>query len=178
MNTKIINIIGAPGAGKTTIAALIFAKLKLYSKKVEYIQEIAKNLVWMEKYSQLNNQYSLSNKQYQILNNINGKVEYIVTDGPLLNGLYYNRYNKDNVCDIKKTEKFIIDSYNKFNNINIYIHRGDFPYEQEGRIQTEKESDEIDKILIEILNSLNIEYKEFNSNTKNLDNIIEYILSF
>ena len=44
--TYIINLLGGPGCGKSTIAALIFAKLKLHEKKysVEYVQEYAKYL--------------------------------------------------------------------------------------------------------------------------------------
>ncbi len=46
--TYIINFIGGPGIGKTTLSALIFAKLKLHENKyvVELVQEYAKTLVW------------------------------------------------------------------------------------------------------------------------------------
>ena len=44
VKTYVINIIGAPGVGKTTISALLFAKLKLRGYICEYVQEYAKKL--------------------------------------------------------------------------------------------------------------------------------------
>lgn len=52
--TCVINIIGGPGLGKTTMAALIFANLKKKGFIVEYVQEYAKKLVWQKKFSKLN----------------------------------------------------------------------------------------------------------------------------
>jgi len=175
--TKVINLIGGPGAGKTVTAALLFARLKILGKSAEYIQEVAKTLVWTKQFDAINNQHALSNKQYKILKMINGNVDYIITDGPLLNGLYYNQHNPDNVCDIAKTEKFIMQWYNEFENINLYLIRGDFTYEQAGRMQTEKEALEIERTLQMILDNKSIPYKEFTTDIANIDNMIKYILS-
>lgn len=176
--TIIINLIGPPGAGKTTIAALLFAKLKILGKKTEYAQEVAKTLVWAQRFDDLNNQHNVSNKQYKILKMINGNVEYIVTDGPLLNGLYYNRHNVNNVCDIKKTEEFIMKCYKKFDNINIYITRGNFEYEQAGRIETEQQSHEIEGMLRSILDEKNIKYQTFKINIDDTDRLIDEIITY
>lgn len=103
MNTKIINFIGGPSAGKTTLSALLFSEMKMRGYNVEYVQEYAKNLVWMEDYETLNNQYLVSKTQADLFEKIDGKVEYIITDACLLHGIYYNRYNPENVSNIEKT---------------------------------------------------------------------------
>lgn len=60
--TKVINFIAGPGAGKTTLACLFFAQLKLKGYVCEYISEFAKTLVWEENYELLNDQYYVSKK--------------------------------------------------------------------------------------------------------------------
>ena len=53
--TFVINFIGAPGTGKTTICSLVFAHLKIAGYVVEYVQEYAKKLVWEGQFEILNN---------------------------------------------------------------------------------------------------------------------------
>jgi hypothetical protein len=65
----------------------------------ELVQEYAKQLVWAEKYEELNNQYHVSKTQYDWLKAVDGKVEYIVTDSPLLLGLVYNKIYAGNVSN-------------------------------------------------------------------------------
>ena len=44
--TLIVNLFGAPSAGKSTMMALVFAKLKLNGCNVEMAPEYAKKKVW------------------------------------------------------------------------------------------------------------------------------------
>jgi adenylate kinase family enzyme len=176
--TFVINIIGAPGVGKTTISALLFAKLKLCGYVCEYVQEYAKKLVWMKDFDTLNNQYHVTKKQFELLQQINGHVDFIVTDGPLIHGIYYNKYNKDNISNVDKTEKYILDCFNKFNNINIVLDRINRKYETEGRIQSEDEAKDIDIVLKHLLKINSIEYKNYPSEEKSVQNIIDFIISF
>lgn len=176
--TYLINFISGPGSGKTTMCALIFANLKMKGFVAEYIQEYAKTLVWTKNFETLNNQYHVTQTQYNLLKMINGQVDFILTDGPLLHALYYNKYNEDNTSNVEKTEKLIINSYNQFNNINIFLDRGDFKYEQQGRIQTENESREIDTILKNLFEPYNIPYEIFKSTPENVEPIVNYIIDF
>lgn len=182
MNKKtcIVNLIGGPCIGKTTMSALIFAKLKLHKNKyvVEYIQEYAKHLVWTKNFDILNNQYYVSQHQYKLLEQMNGCLDYIVTDGPIIQGLYYNLHNKDNISNIDKTEKFILKCHKEFNNINIFLTRGDFEYESQGRLQTEEEAREIDVILKHLLKQNNIDFITFDasSDEEYINKIVDYII--
>lgn len=174
---KVINVIGGPGVGKTTTTFLLYAKLKIAGAFVEHVSEYAKKLVWAKNFDTLNNQYHVSTKQYEYLVSVYGRVQYVITDGSLLHGLYYNRYNLTNVSNVELTEKKILEYYHHFDNINIYLTRGDFKYEQAGRIQTEDEAREVDVKLRSILDDYNIPYKVFKSDEKVIDDMVSYILN-
>jgi nicotinamide riboside kinase len=179
MRTKIINLVGSPSSGKSLIAALLFAELKMMHKRAEYVQEYAKTLVWQNRLDELANQYNVTTEQYKMIKSVNGKVEYICLDSPLLLGIYYNRYHPDNVSNVEKTEKMILDKIKEFDNIYIFIERNkEFPYEIEGRIHNEKESDDISIKLMEILKEFKIPYKSFRSDKSNIKEMIEYIKAF
>ena len=177
--TYVINLICGPGGGKSTLSALLFAKLKLNKKKyiVEYVQEYAKHLVWTKQFDILNNQYYVTQYQYKLLKQMNDAVDFIVTDGPLIQGMYYNMHNRDNISNVEKTEKYIVDCHSEFRNINIFLNRGNFEYETQGRLQTEEESREIDVILKHLLKQKHIEFAVFDAcaDDANINKIIEYI---
>ena len=173
--TYVINIIGGPGIGKTTISALLFANLKIKGYICEYVQEFAKKLVWLKDYDTLNNQFFVSREQYTLLKQIDGQVDFLITDGPLIHGIYYNNYNKDNNSNTDKVEKFILDSINKIN-INIVLDRVERDYETEGRIQTEQESKDIDVILKHILRTNNFTFLSFRAEPDEIENITNEII--
>lgn len=57
----------------------------------------------------------------------------------------------------------ILKYISEFDNINIYIERGNHQYEKIGRIHTEEEAKYLDGELVKCLNRYNIEYKIFKS---------------
>ena len=176
-NTKVINFIAGPGAGKTLMAALVFGKMKLLGEKVEYIQEYAKKLVWLNDMFRFNDQYYVNIKQFELLKSVVGHVDYIVTDSSLLLGMYYNRYYIHNISNVDKTEHIIFDCYKQFNNINIYLKRNKkAEYETIGRVQNYEEALAADRGSLRILGEYDIQYKTFESSEKEVNNIVNYIL--
>jgi hypothetical protein len=176
-----INIIGAPGVGKSTISALLFANMKIRGYIVEYVQEYVKKLVWTRDFESINNQYYLSKKTFETLNQIvsSGSIEFCISDGPLLHGLVYNLQNSNNTSNIEKTEKFILDCISKFNNINIYLEP--VPgrlYETAGRIHTEEESKQVGNLLKELLEKNKMIFVSFPADPNIITKIIEYIQQF
>lgn len=178
MKTFVVNIIGGPGSGKTSNAAFLYYKLKLKGRNVEYINEYAKKLVWLKDFETLNDQYLVSIKQFRLFKAMQDKVQFIVTDACLLHGIYYNRYYPDNVSNVDKTQKQILEWYSMFNNINIFLVRGSFPYEQAGRYQTEVEAKKIDSHMEDILIECGVKYMKYNPDEQPIDDVLKYILSF
>lgn len=176
MKTKVINIIGAPSAGKSIFCSLIFAELKMMHYSSEICSEYVKHLIWKKEFETLCNQYYVTQQQYKMFKAINGAVEYIVTDGSLIHGLYYNRIQENNICDVKKTEKKIKEWLNEFENIYVFLERGDHPYEIGGRIHTEEQSKMIEYELQELLDELQMKYIKIKSSKSNVSKIIEYIM--
>ena len=161
----VVNIVSGPGAGKTTLSALLFYHLKTLKVKCEYVQEFAKNLVWKKQYEQLNDQYYVSCQQYLLFACLQNEVDVIVTDGSLLHGLYYNRYYADNTSNIDKTETMILDKFNEFDNYVCFLQRHpSIAYEKSGRYQTEAEAVAIDDKLREIMDQHNIKYTTIEAN--------------
>lgn len=169
---------GSPGSGKTTMAALIFADLKMRGHLSELVQEYVKHLVWKGDIETIMNQYFVSKKQYELFKNVNGKVDFIVTDGSLIHGLYYNQSHAGNVSNVEKTDKKIKEYINEFENVFVFLERGSWQYEKEGRIHTEEQSVVISNELKKLLNDLNVPYKCFASNKDSLSSIIDYVLGF
>ena len=177
MKTKVINLISSPSGGKSVCAGLIFAELKIRGFVTEYAQEYIKNLIWRGELEAIKNQYWVTYQQYLLLRGINNKVQYIVTDGSLIHGLYYNKTYHDNVSNIEKTDTKIREWISEFDNIYIFLERGDYKFEQEGRIHTYEQSLEIQKDLKNLLDEMGLEYLTIKSDRNNIDKIVEYILA-
>ena len=184
LETTYITLVGGAGIGKTTISSLLFAELKLLGKKADLIPEIVRDKIWMDKTSDLDNQYYISKKQYEKFLSRRGKVEYVVSDTSLINGLYYNNHNINNVCDTNKTLNSIMKWFHDFNNIVIYIKRGThYNYDSAGRLHSFEESLRADEKLLEYLKRYSINYitlesspdikKEVEILAKTIINIIE-----
>ena len=60
----VVNLLGAPCAGKSTLAALVFSKLKMLGVSCEIVTEFAKDLVWDNSLNSLNNQLYVFSEQF------------------------------------------------------------------------------------------------------------------
>jgi len=173
----IINLVGGPGSGKSLYSAYLFTMLKIKGYNVEYTQEYAKDLVWRKKYDVLRNQHIVSYHQYKALKGAAKYVDAVITDGSLIHSFYYNRYTEINYSNIELTEEQIEKYFNKFENIVIYLKRNPkYPYQKEGRYQTEEEAKEIDKKMKNILKEKRIKYKEIMADMDNVDDMLKYII--
>ena len=156
--TKVINIIGGPGCDKSLYSAAIVLFLNLHHKTVETIPDYAKSLVWQKNFEVLKNQYFIAQRQYEMLNLLDGQVQYLITECSLPQVLYYNENYADNICDIGKTRAQILEWYGQHNNVNIMVERGEKKYVHTGRFQDEAQARNIDMGLREVLEREELAY--------------------
>lgn len=134
----VINLIGPPGTGKSTIASELFAKMKWMGLDVELVSEFAKELVWEQRDETFKNELYIFAKQHHRLFRLKNKVDFIITDRPLILSLFYNKKYGD---DSEPFRNIVLNEINKYDNFNILLQRTK-PYVEKGRNQTELESNE------------------------------------
>ena len=175
---QVINLYGGPSTGKSTTAAALFAKMKRAGLKVELAREYAKDLVYDNRQNIItNDQLYIFAKQQRRMKILHEKVDYIITDSPLLLSVVYGRmYNPDFSTTF---ENLIMEYYNKYDNIDIYITRNtkEHPYQQYGRDQTEDEAITIDKNIQGGLAEIGIQCHQFEySDDKLVDEIFDSLI--
>ena len=143
--TQVINIIGGPGSDKSLYTAAIVLSLHQRHLTVETVPDYAKALVWQKDLEALRNQYLIAHQQNTMLSILDGQVQFLVTECSLPQLLYYNETYPDNICDVAKTRKQILEWYHQHNNINILVERGDKKYVHTGRFQDEDQAREVDR---------------------------------
>lgn len=152
--TTCINFYAGPGAGKSTVAASVFAEFKKKHINCELITEFAKRKVWEGNTECLNNQLYITAKQQYLMWTVSKHVDLIITDSPLLLGCIYD--NDELLSQI------IVREYNKYNNIDIFLHRNtEFAYQSNGRMQSLEEAIEKDNQICGLVKTLNPNVLEF-----------------
>lgn len=154
--TTVIQLFGGPSAGKSTIAAELFVLMKKSSRfgSVELVQEYAKELVWQERFDELKIQKNVTNGQIQKIMPLVGKVDYLITDSPLLLGIVYSPEE-----EMREIQNLVFSNTDRFSKtINIFIERGDGEYETAGRIHNEDEAKEVDQLIKFALEGYRIPY--------------------
>lgn len=169
-NTLVVNLLGGPGVGKSTLTALIFAKLKDAGVDCEMASEFAKELVWEQRNETFKDELYIFAKQAHRLFRLNGKVDVIITDRPLILTCFYAQNDK-------ALSRFCVDRFEQYNNLNYLLVR-EKTYNPNGRNQTEDEAKVVDIGIKSILASYEIDYKELPGCVETADIIVKDILDF
>lgn len=153
MKAIAINLFGEPGAGKSTAAMDITARLKRKGINAEYVSEFAKDKVYENNAEVFKHQEYLFGKQSFKMGRVRDKVQVMVVDSPLILCIVYN--NDETLGeDFNKTVRNVFDSYTNRN----YLLTRKHTYEDEGRFQNEKEALGVRKQIINSLDNLGITY--------------------
>ncbi len=168
-NTIVVNFGGAPGVGKSTYAALLFSRLKELKIDCELCPEFAKQLVWEMRYETFKDEQYIFSKQAHAQFRLNGKVDVIVTDRPLILTCYYAKDDKA-LCDL------CYDRYMQYNNLTYLLQRVK-DYNPNGRNQSEDEARQMDKDIKDMLDKYNISYKTIPGEAASVDIVIKDILA-
>lgn len=145
-DTKVINLFGSPGAGKTTLAADIFVEMKRRGECCELVTEFAKKAVWEKRGKALENEILLFAQKHHELFVLDGQVDYIIIDSPLLLTAIYNEIDGK----VPHLNTLAESEFNNYNNINIFLKNNSRPFEKEGRIHEGETISEINKMLTDL----------------------------
>lgn len=163
--TKVVNILGGPGVGKSTIATGVYSKLMTERVSTELASEYAKDITWEGAHVLFENQIHLFSEQYRRQYRLLDKVDYVICDSPLLlNSVYLDyfmkkskkKYFDDEYLYLQK--QFFNETFDQFNNINFYIERDDKYHTSAGRVHDLKESKQIDEEIKDLLMVYDPEY--------------------
>lgn len=168
----VVNLFGAPGAGKSTGAAYIFSRLKMAGVNAELVTEFAKDKVWEESKAVFQNQVYIFGKQYFRISRVDGKVDVVITDSPILLSSFYAN---DKVLG-DEFDTFIMKVFNSYDSMNIFINRVK-PYNPSGRFQTEAESDALSKEMHTFLDKHNVTCVQYDGCIEGYDALVNDILT-
>lgn len=173
MNTPIVvNLFGAPGAGKSTGAAIVFSELKKAGVNVELVSEFAKDKAWEHNNKALSCQEYVFGQQSYSLARCRDDVDVIVTDSPLPLSIIYNQ----NPALDDSFERMVLNIFNTYDNRNYFVNRVK-PYNPKGRVHTEEESDALVRPIKELLRRCEIEYSEINGDDNGYGAVVTDVLN-
>lgn len=179
-DTLFVNLTGAPGTGKSTTMSEVFAKLKRLNIDCEMVPEFAKELVWEKRKETLRDQLYVSGKQHHRIFRLNGYVDVAITDSPLILGTVYNRLynpatNKEQKHFNNALEDVVFSAHTMYRNIDVFLTRTK-PYNPNGRIQSEEESNELANTIKSTMDEHGLDYIELPADNDVADKIVEIIL--
>jgi len=159
--SKLINLFGGPGIGKSSIAAGIFYKLKKKHISCNNPYEFPKTLAWDNNIPAIKDQLYVFANQHRGIAQSYGKVDYIIIDSPILfSKIYHSYYTEGYPAEFygDSFHKMILELHNKYDNINILLERANGVHNDEERFQNYEESLMIDKLCKKVLEENNIPY--------------------
>jgi len=178
--TKIINLFGGPGIGKSSIASGLTYKLKKKHITCDNPYEFPKLLAWDENHSAIRDQLFVLANQHRGIVKSYGKVDYIILDSPILLSLTYKSFYKSNEYPAtlygEQFDELVLDIYNRYDNINIVLKRSKGNHNNSERYQNLEESVELDNVIENSLKDNNLPYHTLNVDGKTVKNILKLIL--
>jgi hypothetical protein len=168
--TKVINLFAGPGAGKSTTAAHLFALFKLAGYNAELVTEYAKEIVWGENFTVLNDQIYIFAEQLHRIKRLTGKVDYIIVDSPVLLSLHYGQDHSE------AFKTLVLEEHGKMDTHNVFLRRVK-PYQPIGRRQDEESAKGVDASVAQILSDNLINYSVVEANEDAAKNIMFEVLS-
>jgi hypothetical protein len=142
--TLVVNLLGGPGSGKSSIRGGLFHDLKFKGIDCEEATEYAKDLTWRKSQFSLNNQIHVFGEQHHRIWSLLGQVEVVITDSPLLLTPIYDKRESDTL------RRLALEEFNSMWNYNVLVIRKK-AYNPNGRNQSEEEAKAIDMKIADFL---------------------------
>jgi len=181
--SKVINLFGGPGIGKSSIASGLTYKLKKNHITCDNPYEFPKVLAWDENYSAISDQlYVVANQHRGIVKSL-GKVDYIILDSPVILSLIYKEYyNEKRDSDYPSRlygdnfDAMVLDIHRGYDSVNVLLKRQSGNHNEKERYQNLEESIEIDSMIQNSLDTHDIKYYEIDMGDNTVDEIYKIIM--
>lgn len=159
VKTIVVNLFGGPGIGKSTLAAEVFAGLKSIGVNCELVTEYVKKWAWEGRPISTFDQLYIFAKQLRAESQLYGKVNVIVTDSPfLLSPIYESIYGQGPSLTHSPSQNALVHALDaKVTHLNFVLPRI-YPYDVQGRYETEQKALEIDKEILHYLTAYSIPF--------------------
>jgi len=181
----VVNIYGGPGAGKSIVSARLYSEMGISSRYgvVEQITEYAKELSWRirsgdkEALKKIQDQNNVFNSQVERQMPVCQHADFVITDSPIRLSLVYllekdteENKEKQTIEDLNNRAdpiamqyRYLLDRIEKYekeyDEVNILLKRDpSLSFQKEGRIHGEKESQELDRKIEDMLNKHDVPY--------------------
>jgi len=141
---RVLNLIGQPGAGKSTLAAGVFWLLKTRHRNVELVTEYTKDAIYEGSGFVLEDELLLFAEKYRRIKRLSGSVELAITDSPLINSVFYDRsFGAEGKAFFRRVAE-------TFDNLYVFVRRV-APYVPHARMTSQAEADRMAEIIREFL---------------------------
>lgn len=158
--TKAIGLVAGSGSGKSTTAAQLFSALKLKGYNVELVREYVKAWAWKGIKPTAIDQLYLIGKQSHYESQLYGKVDFIITDCPvIISGFFENYFSGGKQTYVTQAMLGFLEHAKSLgvDHHNFFIQRTK-PFQTKGRYETEEEAKNIDKLMLQYMDDHKIPY--------------------
>lgn len=167
---RVLNLIGQPGAGKSTLAAGIFWLLKSRHYNVELVTEYTKDVIYEGSGFVLEDELLLFAEKYRRIKRLSGSVELAITDSPLLNAVFYDRSFG------AEGRAFFRSVAERFENHYVFVRRV-VPYVPHARMKSQREADCIAEVIRRFLLEESIPFFEVDGDMSAPTRVVEWLES-
>lgn len=164
--TTVINLLGGSGLGKSTTAALVFGEMKLAGLHCELVREFVKEWAWAGRKIGPDDQAEIYANQLAREKIYYGKLDYIVTDSPLLlSPIYQKYYNGSDPIAAHVLRDLNAAKESGVVHLNFLLTRNK-PYDERGRYETAQQAGEVDNLVRHYLETLELPFYTITTNDR------------
>lgn len=174
--TVVINLYGGPCSGKSTAAAQLFAEMKAKDLNCELVREFVKQWAWEGRKPVSFDQFYLFGNQSRLESSLYGKVDYIVTDCPVLITSYYAAV----FGNIEQARCFqqMLTTYLEMaedaghTHLHYFLERTN-KYDPKGRFESEARAREVDEEMKYYLHDVGLKFTSVPASDKGVKTILK-----
>lgn len=175
--THVINLFGGSGLGKTTTSFGLAYHMKLRGLHMELVREYVKTWAWQGRKVGPYDQAYIFGKQSQYESVLYGKVDYIVTDSPLLLSPIYETFYSGGSVVLPSVRDFLAKaSANGVTHHNFLLTRHK-PFDARGRYETADQAKQVDLAVKQSLTDWGLPFTEVPvTDSERVDFILDNLL--